>query len=212
MTFEDDHIADPSRRRLLTGLAVGGAVVVGGVAGAATSALAAPTGYRRESLSIDVACLGHKWRNNAPVMIEGPDDFRSGFSVEGFMYPAGTIPEEGFVPTRDGAIGQWICRGWVVIDRDRREPHATTVQEYMFALITPDELFPTTSITSSGIEGTSGPQISTRAVIGGTGRYMGATGQVTQRTHGTNTTVFFDGSGDNAYNFIFDFDLLIPNM
>ena len=211
MTY-DDGVPDQGRRRMIAGLALGGAAVVGGVAGVATSAVAAPGGFRREQLTIDVACLGNKWRHSDPIMKQGPDDFRAGFSVEGLMYPEGTVPPEGFVPTRDGAIGHWICRGWVIIDRDRGEPHATTVQEYMFDLMTPDELFPTTALTSSGIEGTVTSQRSTRSVIGGTGDYFGATGQVTQRHNGTNTTVFFDGSNDPAWNFIFDFDLLIPDV
>ena len=51
-----------------------------------------------------------------------------------------------------------------------------------------------------------------RAVTGGTGQYLGATGEVRQTNKGFNTTVFADGSGDNAPNFGFELDLLLPDV
>jgi hypothetical protein len=70
-----------------------------------------------------------------------------------------------------------------------------------------DRLFPPDTISNQGLEGTFDPaQIAVRSVIDGTGEYLGALGQVSQKMTGTNTTVFSDGSGDAAFNFRFDFD------
>lgn len=47
-----------------------------------------------------------------------------------------------------------------------------------------------------------------RAVTGGTGRYLGAKGAITQRQIGTNTIVVDDFSGPNLR---FEADLLLPS-
>ena len=203
---------DPSRRKLLTGLAVGGAAVVGGAVGGVGVAAASGGGWRRERMTFDVACVGDTFRYSAADNSADEADFRIPFLVEGWIYPAGTVPEAGFIPTPDGSEGRWFCRGWQVLDTNRTEPHALTHQEYVFGSITPDNLFPPDNLTSSGLEGTGGSQATTRSIVGGTGRYFGATGQVVQHPNGVNTTVFADGSGDAALNFIFEFDVLIPDV
>ena len=204
-----DGPKDPGRRTLLTGLAAGG--VAGGIAGAAAAtAIGSSGGLRRQQLSVDVACLGHTWRDVVPRTPANDADFRAPFAVEGWIYPAGTIPTDGFVPTENGSIGHWFCRGWLVLDGDRPEPHASTIQEYVFGSISETRLFPPDAMTSSGLEGTFTDQSGTRPIIGGTGEYMGAIGQVIQTNNGTNTTVLDDGSGDPAPNFIFNFDYWVP--
>lgn len=209
----DEHRAqgvDTDRRRLVTGLALGGAAVVGGVVGGvAAPALAGGVRFERQTLSFDVACNGSTWRDVFPANPENESDFRSAFNVEGFIYPLGTIPGDGFIPTSNGAIGTWMCRGWVMIDGNRPEPHANSIHEYVLGGISDELLFPPDNLTSSGLEGTVTEQVGVRAVTGGTGRYMGALGQVTQTNNGFNTTVFH-GTPDAAPNFIFEFDLLVP--
>ncbi len=207
-----DHPVDPGRRRLLTGLAVGGAAVVGGAVGGVGVAAASGGGWRRQTLTFDVACIGDLFRYSVPVNPADEADFRVPFLVEGWIYPAGTIPESGFIPTADSSIGRWFCRGWQVLDAGRPEPHALTLQEYVFGPITADRLFPPDNLTSSGLEGTFGSEVTTRSIIGGTGQYLGATGQVRQATTGVNTSVCAAGSGDPAPNFAFEFDLLIPDV
>ena len=66
-------------------------------------------------------------------------------------------------------------------------------------------------MVSQGMEGqnTFGWQ-APRVITGGTGRYRGAVGEVTQEHIGFNTTVIDDGLGDNALNFRFHFDVLMP--
>jgi hypothetical protein len=204
---------DLGRRRLLTGLAVGGAVVVGGVVGGVASAAVASGGSRRESREFDVACLGETWRETAARNPADDADFRFPFLVEGWIYPQGTIPPDGFVPVESGSVGRWFCRGWILVDGSRPEPHIASVQEYVFGSISQERLFPPDNLTSSGLEGTFlTDQVAARAVIGGTGIYMGAMGQVLQAPNGFNTSVLSDGTGDNAPNFRFTFDLLLPNI
>ncbi|MEA2002135.1 MAG: hypothetical protein U9N84_09680 [Actinomycetota bacterium] len=213
MTDRSRNQSELTRRRLLTGMAIGGAAVAGGaVGGVATATASDSVGFRRGTLTLDVACLADKFRFANSANPGGNDDFRSSFSVEGWIYPAGTIPGDGFVPTLDQAIGHWFCRGWMMVDGDRSEPHAMSVQDFVIGVITPDRLLPTDNLSSSGIEGTFGQQIGTRAVVGGTGTYKAAAGQVTQTNNGINTTVFVDGSGDPGPNFVFDFELLIPKV
>lgn len=201
------------RRKFLTGAAVVGAGIVGGVAGTGIANASASDAWRRETLEIDVACVGERWRQSDLNNPADDADFHVGFSVEGWIYPAGTVPTQGFVPTPEGAIGEWFCRGWQIVDGGRLEPHVSTTQLYVFGRVTAESLFPRDNLTSIGLEGTEDEtQVAYRPVSGGTGQYIGATGEVAQLVNGVNTSVFADGSGLNAPNWIFQFDLLVPNV
>lgn len=213
----DEHGGAPvGRRRALTGLAIGGGAVIAGALGGAvvnSTALAAG-GWRRESVEFDVAILGDTWRDSTANWAENDSDFRGmPFSVEGWIYPAGTIPTpgDGYVPTGDGSIGRWLCRGHTLVYADRPEPHVQATQEFVFALMAGDQLFPDDLITTSGIEGTfETGQVARRSIVGGTGRYLGATGEQRQVGNGFNTSLFADGTG-NAPNLVMRLDLLLPD-
>jgi hypothetical protein len=111
---------------------------------------------------------------------------------ERHVYRAGTITEaSGFDPFSAPAIGHWFCRGWFIAHLERPLPHVITTQEYLFDLITPEHLSPVNTLVSSGVEG--GVELAHRAVIGGTGRYRHARGDVRQLTIGTNTTELVPG-------------------
>lgn len=207
-----DQGSQIGRRKFMTQAAVGGAAVVGGLVGAGTTAAVSGSAWRRESLVLEVACRGDRWRESALGNPADDSDFHRGFTVEGWIYPEGTIPETGFVPTQNGAIGQWFCRGWQIIDAGRAAPHVNSIQDYLFGLITPERLFPPDAISSNGLEGTEDDQVGYRSIIGGTGTYMGASGQAAQEITGVNTSLFADGSGLNAPNFRFEFDILLPNV
>jgi hypothetical protein len=157
----------------------------------------------------DVACLFDTF-----TFIEAPgatdvltDFYGTAFFIEGDLYPAGTIPEgiDDFDPASVDPLGHWLCRGWFINRTcrqghpDRPEPHVITHQEYVLARITPEHLYPTDSLSSSGLEGDTVGQTITRAVVGGTGTYHGAAGSVVQHTTGSNTT--------EGPNFRFEFTL-----
>lgn len=54
-------------------------------------------------------------------------------------------------------------------------------------------------------------QIAHRAVVGGTGEYLGVTGAQHQSWIGFNTSIFPDGTG-NSQNFRNRFDLIQPDI
>jgi hypothetical protein len=181
------------RRGLVTGLALGGvAVVAGGAGSLATSTVAGAGGVRREQFTIDIACLGdttrssvREWGDEQPsaTFAEGA------FAVEGWIYPAFTIPGDGFVPVELGSIGRWFCRGWFVNSRQRGEPHVSTSVDLVFGTITEDQVVPPDLIALQGPEGTGRKSLFIlRPVTGGTGKYLGASGQIKQWYIGDNTT------------------------
>ena len=197
------------RRGLVGGLVLGGVAVGAGVAGGVASRASAASVYRSRSLTVEVACLGALWREGSRSNPADDGDFRAPFLVEGWIYPEGTIKGDGFIPVEDGAIGRWFCRGYALSDSQRGEPHVCSHQDFFFGAITPGRLFPPDLISSAGIEGTlDRTQVSTRAIIGGTGEYLGATGQVFQQFFATNTS-YFPGTTDEGFCFRFDFDLRV---
>jgi hypothetical protein len=208
----ESHDNGLDRRTLLKrgSLLAGAGAASAGVAGLAAAPAAA---HPKKTVRYDVACLGDTFR-----IILHPDanpqagELRgSTFSVEGWIYPAGTITGTGFDPASAESIGRWFCRGWFLINPDRLEPHVITTQEYVFGEIRPNRLFPRNTLASSGIEGTFEEQTAIRSVIGGTGNFGGATGEVLQHPRGTNTTRIVP-LGIDAPNFRFEFRLRIPNL
>lgn len=209
--------ASVDRRTMLGRIALGsGALIAGAVGGAAASATGvAAGGWKRENVTFDVACLGETWRDSLVNYAANDSDFRGvPFAVEGWIYPEGVIPVpgDGFVPTQDGSIGRWLCRGSTLVYADRPEPHVQTSQEFVFSSMTGDDLFPDDLLSTSGIEGSNQPElVSHRSVVGGIGRYVGAGGVQHQEMNGFNTSVFTDGTG-TAPNFRMRFELLLPDV
>jgi hypothetical protein len=195
-----------SRRGLVGGIAIGTGVV-GAVAAGAAIAGATGSGYRKDSLVVDVACLADQWVQ-ANIWPEAPDDdSRTPFLVEGWIYPAGTIAGDGFIPLEDGSIGRWFCRGFGVSTLARGEPHVNTHQDYVFGVVGADDPFPDDTLSTVGLEGTvDTTKLATRAVIGGTGRYFAATGQMQQQFIAWNTTRF-PASSDLGFCWRMTFDL-----
>ena len=210
--------AEPSRRRLLGGVATGGAAlvtgaVVGGIAGA--NAAAADDA----STIVDVACLGETIRINSAQVLQGAaenlygipldegDNRGSSFSVEGLLFTEGTISAEaGFIPRVEDSIGSWICRGFFLTHLARPEPHMSTEQQFIFGGLEADGELGTEMLISSGIEGRNTEDWrARRAIIGGTGRYATARGTVVQQALSRNSTVF--PWGRNALNFRMTFEI-----
>jgi hypothetical protein len=205
----DDAGAPVGRRHLLGGLALGGVAVAGGAVGAFAVDATDTAVYRRQRFTLEVACLGELMRTAVPAEKADDADARTPFLVEGWIYPPGTIKGDGFIPTEEGSLGRWFCRGWFIIDGSRSAPHTASHHDYVMGSITPTRLFPPNILCSMGLEGTDDRgQTSTRAVIGGTGDYLGATGQVRERLFATNTSVFSDGSPGLCFNFDFDIRVL----
>ena len=123
-------------------------------------------------------------------------------------------------------VGHWFNRGWIlingnptpytdssgtVVETRRLEPHLLSEHTFLLGVLGPNNLSPETLITS-GVENGNDPDIETvtRAVIGGTGRFAHASGQVVQTRLGRNTTALrsFSNKGDvKAPNYRLVFDL-----
>jgi hypothetical protein len=145
---------------------------------------------RKGDLVLDVALLGDTFAPDMGAALDaGAGDLRGvGFFVEGLIYPSGTIPPgPGFDPASEEAFGTWLCRGWLMLHSGRPEPHAITTQEHVLGIITPSNPTPRDQLVSSGPEG--GVPRAVRSILGGTGRYRRARGEVVQHLIGTNTTV-----------------------
>ena len=192
-----------SRRGLFRGLAAGGVAVGGGAVGAL--AFGGGSSLKKQPFSIDVACLGASMRTGKLENPADDADFRAPFMVEGWIYPAGFIKGDGFNPTEEGSTGRWFCRGWLLTDSTRAEPHGSTQQDFYFGRISKDRNFPPDMLSAVGLEGTEDKkQVATRAIIGGTGKYLGATGQVRQTWTYWNTSPL--PGADGAFCFRYDFD------
>lgn len=174
-----------------------------------TSAAAGAGVGRGSRLVVDVACLGNTLALDFAGALDaaGGDLRGTSFYVEGALYPAGTIPMgAGFDPA--GAMmammGHWLCRGWFMLHPGRLEPTVITTQEYLLQVIDSAQApSPKDTLVSSGVEGTF--QFAHRAIIGGSGQYRHARGEVVQEVIGTNATIL-NGIGDPAPNFRFHFD------
>jgi hypothetical protein len=211
---EDENEGGIDRRAWLGGAAVAGIGVVGGaIAGAGVAAAQSSDGVaRRETTIIDIACDGRTFREQSyPSEAEGLDstDRRgSPFSVEGWIYPADTV-SEGFIVTEDASIGRWFCAGFTIRSPERDEPHINAQANFVFGTIGGDTLFPATTLVTFGHGGTGSDELSHLAVIGGTGDYLGVSGQAVRWNVGKNNTTLF-GSTFPSPNFRYEFDLLYP--
>ena len=157
-------------------------------------------------LVFDVACFGDTFRGDGDASVGGGDRRGITFFVEGAIYPQGVIPQGvlDFEPAdyMDAMMGHWLCRGWFMDHPGRPEPHVLTTQEYLLDLITGDAPSPTDTLVSSGVEG--GIQVAHRAIVGGSGKYRHARGDIAQEVIGSNVTIL--PSGANAPNFRFYLD------
>jgi hypothetical protein len=160
---------------------------------AAPAASAARAAGRRTEV-FDVAMLG-----DSLLIVPGPNidnfDLRgTTFYVEGPVYPGFTIPNEqtDWDPAQhtDLEIGRYFDIGSFMLYRARLNPHLYSVMTHLFGLITPDDNFPPDQINSIGTEAsaTQDTKPSIRSIVGGTGRYVGATGQISLFGNGSNVT------------------------
>jgi hypothetical protein len=119
--------------------------------------------------------------------------------ANGLIYAGGSIPDGDttatFALTDEGRLGTLVVRGQYVADGAEiasGAPHSLA-STHVFML---DE---GSGIITEGLEG-AGPEV--RAVVGGFGRYSGATGQVTQDVRGYN--------GSSGFNLRFTFSINVP--
>lgn len=209
LSDSDERTPTWSRRRWLGGAAVAGAALATGAVGGAVASAQSSAIVRRERLVLEVACLGDTFRQADFADAPAPNDLRgSPFAVEGWIYPEGTIPGDGFVATDTDAIGHWFCSGFNIQHGERPEPHINASASFVFGRISESQLFPPDSLVTHGLGGTFEEGVdSLLPLVGGSGRYFGVLGQAGRRNLGKNNTVLY-GVGVPAPNFLYTFDLL----
>jgi hypothetical protein len=117
--------------------------------------------------------------------------------VAGTIYPGGTLKSgtQNNLPTDAGSIGQWLSRAVFMVDTNQflggTSPIADATMLYLFRNSS-------SSLVSEGLVPNIGFS-EMRAVIGGTGPFSGAVGEVRHENIGTN--------GTSCFNYRFTFKL-----
>jgi hypothetical protein len=126
---------------------------------------------------------------DTPLFDDGSPAPGNSFITQGYLYPAGTLTNgtgvlpDGSPEFPDKVIGEWTCRGWFIADgaHTTSGPILISTQLYNFGGAWGDA-----TLASEGYELPEAGVVVERAVIGGTGPYAGARGEVRQTLLGGN--------------------------
>lgn len=155
-------------------------------------------------LEVEVAEDGRRFVfDEAPVFDDGYPQYGNGFVTQGYIYPAGTLNGSNGV-NADGSpefpgsvIGEWTCYGYFVGDGAHTDRGAWVVTTQVFAF--ESDIVGGETIVTVGFETPAGAGTAARSVVGGSGRWAHASGEVSQVTLGHNMS--------DGVNATFDFDL-----
>lgn len=131
-----------------------------------------------------------------PVFEEdGYPAYGNPFITQGYIYPKGTITcndegcsgvnPDGSPEFPDLVLGEWTCRGWFIGDgaHTTSGPVVITTQIYNFGTE-----FGRDMLVSEGYELADEGVVFQRAITGGTGKYNGSRGQISQSFLGWNAS------------------------
>jgi hypothetical protein len=166
--------------------------------GATPAALTAMTGEEAiAAVTADDGVLRFDVSENATRFVFGPDllhddglpAYGAWFVTQGYIYPADTLDEtngvnaDGSPEFPDQVLGQWICRGVFIGDGAHTSSGSwvITTQTYNFGSVDGEA-----TIVSDGHEVADLGVTIDRAVIGGTGPFVGAEGTASQSLLGFN--------------------------
>ena len=151
-----------------------------------TPAMADPHNF--EAFTVDVAVNHETFALNPSTgLVLHPQDLGpnrgSTFIVDGTIFPGGTLQKgagQGS-PDMPGGIGSWICKGIFTSVLATEDVGFDTTQMFEFN-------GDADGIWTEGLEAGLGKQgvITHRTILGGTGRFRGAQGEVIQEALGTN--------------------------
>jgi hypothetical protein len=149
----------------------------------------------KKNFILDVACNGSTLALN-PADPTAPPFARGDLAVvTGAIYPEGTLPSgvTTFDPSAPGGIGAWRC-----LFASLAEPPIIGAITYYFAL---EEDGQESMLMVQGLNSHQWPGSVPRvhAIVGGTGKYDGATGEVREEVLGVN--------GSSCFNLRFHFSL-----
>ena len=146
-----------------------------------------------ETIAIEIAEDMTQFVFNQDIVFEdGMPSHGSGFVTKGYIYPAGTISEkdgiyngvnpDGSAEFPDKVLGEWVCYGYMIDDAMHAESGAIVVSKQYINFNGEQGA---QMIVSEGYERID-DKWTTRAITGGTGDYLGATGIQRQRFLGVN--------------------------
>lgn len=145
------------------------------------------------ALELDVAQSMTLFRGDeGPVDENGLPAYGNPFVIQGYIYPGGTLgASDGILP--DGSaeypelvIGRWVCRGWIVGDEGLFTFDAPFVISHQYYQLGDDPSAAT--FATDGFEMSVPGTTLRRAIIGGTGPFRRARGEIVQMVLGFNAT------------------------
>lgn len=163
------------------------------VASVAAIHLAIPRAGASEdnTFTVDVALDANTYVQNNVNPSEASTSFSRGdtFILGGTIYPAGTLPSgvANNDPNALGGIGKILCRGTYLVGLNDVASGATLFTDTTELYLLPDDF--TQLIADGRTPNVMGATVD-RSLLGGTGRFRGATGEVHEIELGTNATGF----------------------
>ncbi len=144
-------------------------------------------------LHVEVAEDGTRfvW-DEEPRFDNGYPAYGNAFVTQGYIYPAGTlngtngVNADGSPEFPDKVIGEWTCWGYFVGDGANTTEGAWVVTTQVFDF--DSVVLGYNSIVTVGFEAPADAGMALRSVVGGTGRYASARGEVAQVTLGHNAS------------------------
>ncbi|WP_080806355.1 hypothetical protein [Halomicronema hongdechloris] len=127
--------------------------------------------------------------DESPVLENGMPSYGNPFVTQGYIYPPGTLTDSNGVLANgdpefpDQVMGQWTCRGWFIGEGAATETGPWVISHQLYSL---GDRPGSKTLTSEGYELPEPNVPFQRAIVGGTGPYRHARGQVTQTFLGFN--------------------------
>lgn len=140
-----------------------------------------PFAAAETGMKFDVAEDGNRFAFLGENLHEdGMPDYGTPFMTRGYIYPAGTLDgsngvlDNGEPEFPDLVLGTWTCYGWMIADGMHTSSGEALVSTQVFQFTDGD------TIVTDGFEIVDTDVPYTRAISGGSGKYVGITGEQVQ--------------------------------
>jgi hypothetical protein len=177
-------------RNRLFQLLIAVALIVSAVGGYAALTDSAEAAQQPEVqvLKFDIAEDGNRFAfDEEPVFEDGMPAYGNSFVTEGYIYPEGTLNgsngvlENGEPEFPELVLGRWTCYGWFVNEGGHSTTGPMVITTQIFDL---GEAYGDTTIVTDGYELADFNVSVKRAITGGTGEYVDASGEAVQELLG----------------------------
>lgn len=167
-----------------------------------------------EQLDVDIAeDMSRFVFDEAPLLENGFPGYGNTFITQGYVYPAGYLDDhpgvnpDGSPADPEAVLGEWTCRGTLIGDGAATQTGPWVITTQMIALYEepgyePQKASGFANIVTDGYEIADVGREIDRPVTGGTGRFVGASGTLSQVMLGFN-----ESEGVNLRQ---SFDLRLP--